>query len=335
MINEWYQNITFAYPYLLWLLLLLPLLIVWYILRNKKSASSFTISSLSTHKKLKSAKSFSRHLPFILRLLSLALLIVAIARPQTRSNEEKIEGEGIDIVLCMDVSGSMLAEDFSPNRLEAMKEVAANFVSGRKTDRIGVVIFAGEPFTQCPLTTDYASLKSQIWAVRSGILQDGTAIGSGLSISVERLKKSKSKSKVVVLLTDGENNGGLIPPGTAKEIAKSFNVKVYTIGMGTEGYATLPQQTQGGAVVRTREKVNIDEKLLKEIARETGGNYFRATDNESLAKIYADIDQLEKSKIETSSYARYAEEFYPLAIAALVLLLIEVWLRYKSLRKFP
>jgi Ca-activated chloride channel homolog len=334
MINEWYQHITFAYPYLLWLLLLLPLLIVWYLFNHRKGSSSFTISSLSTHQKLKSAKTFLRHFPFILRLLSLALLITAIARPQTRSNEEKIEGEGIDIVLCMDVSGSMLAEDFAPNRLEAMKQVAANFVDGRKTDRIGVVIFSGEPFTQCPLTTDYASLKSQIYAVRSGILQDGTAIGSGLSISVERLKKSKSKSKVVILLTDGENNGGLIPPGTAKEIAKSFNVKVYTIGMGTEGYATLPQQTTGG-VVRTKEKVNIDEKLLKEIARETGGSYFRATDNETLAKIYADIDELEKSKIETSSYARYAEEFYPLAIAALALLFIEVWLRYKRLRKFP
>ena len=228
----------------------------------------------------------------------------------------------------------MLAEDFSPNRLEAMKKVASDFVDARKTDRIGLVIFSGESFTQCPPTTDYAALKSQIYAVRSGILQDGTAIGSGLATSVERLKTSESKSKVVVLLTDGENNGGLIPPSTAKEIAKAYQVKVYTIGMGTEGFAALPQQTTGG-VVRTMEKVNIDEKLLREIANETGGNYFRAKDNESLSRIYADIDKLEKSKIETSTFSRYKEEFYPLAIAAVILLLIEAWLRYKVLRKFP
>jgi Ca-activated chloride channel family protein len=234
----------------------------------------------------------------------------------------------------MDVSGSMLAEDFSPNRLEAMKKVASDFVDARRTDRIGLVIFSGESFTQCPPTTDYAALKSQIYAVRSGILQDGTAIGSGLSTSVERLKTSESKSKVVILLTDGENNGGLIPPSTAKEIAKAYQVKVYTIGMGTEGFAALPQQTTGG-VVRTMEKVNIDEKLLREIANETGGSYFRAKDNESLSKIYEDIDKLEKSKIETSTFSRYKEEFYPLAIAVVVLLLIEAWLRYKVLRKFP
>jgi Ca-activated chloride channel family protein len=334
MINEWYQHIVFAYPYLLWLLLLLPLLIVWYILKNKKSSSSVTVSSLGIYRKLGGSKNTMRHLPFILRILSLGLLIVAIARPQTRSNEERVEGEGIDIILCMDVSGSMLAEDFSPNRLEAMKKVAADFVDARKTDRIGLVIFSGEPFTQCPITTDYAALKSQIYAVRSGILQDGTAIGSGLATSVERLKKSKSKSKIVILLTDGENNGGLIPPSTAKEIAKAYNIKVYTIGMGTEGYASMPQQTNAG-IVRSMEKVNIDERLLTEIARETGGSYFRAKDNESLSDIYTEIDKLEKSKIETSNFARYAEEFYLLAIAVAVLLLIEVWLRYKTLRKFP
>ncbi|MBY0476427.1 MAG: VWA domain-containing protein [Chitinophagaceae bacterium] len=334
MINDWYQQIVFAYPYLLWLLVLLPLLIVWYLVKNKKATSSVTISTLRIYKRHGGSKTVIRHLPFVLRLLAMALLIISIARPQTRNNEERIEGEGIDIVLCMDVSGSMLAEDFAPNRMEAMKKVAADFVDARKTDRIGLVIFSGEPFTQCPITSDYAALKSQIYAVRSGILQDGTAIGSGLATSVERLKKSKSKSKVIILLTDGENNGGLIPPSTAKEIAKAYNIKVYTIGMGTEGFATLPQQTTAG-VVRTKEKVNIDEKLLQEIARETGGNYFRATDNESLSNIYVEIDKLEKSRIETSSFARYAEQFYPLAIAAVLLLLIESWLRYKVLRKFP
>ena len=334
MLSEWYQHIVFAFPYLLWLLLLLPLLIVWYVVTNRKASSSVTVSSLSIYRKTGTSKNVLWHLPFVLRLLSLALLIIAFARPQTRSSEERVEGEGIDIILCMDVSGSMLAEDFSPNRLEAMKKVASDFVDARKTDRIGLVIFSGESFTQCPPTTDYAALKSQIYAVRSGILQDGTAIGSGLSTSVERLKESESKSKVVILLTDGENNGGLIPPSTAKEIAKAYNVKVYTIGMGTEGYAALPQQTTGG-VVRTMEKVNIDEKLLTEIANETGGNYFRAKDNESLSKVYADIDQLEKSKIETSQYSRYSEEFYPLVFAIMALLLLEVWLRYKVLRKFP
>ena len=334
MLNEWYQHIVFAYSYLLWLLLILPILIGWYFLKRNQSTSSITVSSLSTHKKLVDSKTFLRHLPFVVRLLSLALLIIAIARPQSRSNEERIEGEGIDIILCMDVSGSMLAEDFTPNRLEAMKKVAADFVDARKTDRIGLVIFAGEPFTQCPITTDHAALKSQIYAIRSGILQDGTAIGSGLATSVERLKKSKSKSRIIILLTDGENNGGLIPPSTAKEIAKAFSIKVYTIGMAAEGLVAMPQQTNAG-IVRSMEKVNIDEKMLREIARETGGNYFRAKDNESLSTIYTEIDQLEKSKIETSSFARYAEEFYPLAIAVVLLLLIEAWLRYKTLRKFP
>lgn len=334
MINEWYQHIVFAYPFLLWLLLLLPILIVWYILREKKSSSSVTVSSLGIYRKQSSSMNVMRHLPFVLRLLSLALLIVAIARPQTRSNEERVEGEGIDIVLCMDVSGSMLAEDFTPNRFEAMKRVAVDFVNARRTDRIGLVIFAGEPFTQCPITTDYAALKSQINALRSGILQDGTAIGSGLATSVERLKKSKSKSKVIILLTDGENNGGMIPPSTAKEIAKAFQIKVYTIGMAAEGFVDMPQQTKAG-IVMSLEKINIDERMLTEIARETGGSYFRAKDNESLSNIYSEIDKLEKSKIETSSFARYAEEFYLLAIAAAVLLLIEVWLRYKILRKFP
>lgn len=334
MIAEWFQHIDFAYPNLLWLLILVPLLLLWYLLKRKTVSSTLTISSLSIYRKQTGFKNTLLHLPFILRLLIITLLILCLARPQTRNDEQRMEGDGIDILLCMDVSGSMLAEDFSPNRLEAAKEVAVKFVNGRKTDRIGLVIFSGESFTQCPLTTDHAVLISQIYAVRSGILQDGTAIGSGLSTSVERLKKSKSKSKVIILLTDGENNGGLIPPSTAKEIAKAFGIKVYTIGVGTEGYALLPQQTTTG-VVRTQEKVNIDEKLLTAIARETGGNYFRAKDNESLTSIYAEIDKLEKSKIETSTYSRYAEEFYPFAIAAAILLLIEVWLRYRLFRKFP
>jgi Ca-activated chloride channel family protein len=335
MINEWLHHINFAYPWLLWLLLLLPLMIVWYVLRQKQQQSALKLSTLSIYKKQSTVKNTLIHLPFVIRLLTVALLILAIARPQSKNDEERVEGEGIDIMLCMDVSGSMLAEDFTPNRIEAAKEVAAKFIEGRKTDRIGLVIFSGESFTQCPLTTDHGVLISQVYGVRSGVLQDGTAIGSGLATGVERLKKSESKSKVVVLLTDGENNGGLIDPATAMEIAKTFNVKVYTIGVGTEGFATMPQQSAGGGITRTQEKVNIDEKLLKEIARQTGGAYFRATDNESLQNIYSQIDQLEKTKIETSRFAKYAEEFYWLAIAAAVLLLIELWLRYKVFRKFP
>ncbi|XVJ66674.1 MAG: VWA domain-containing protein [Lacibacter sp.] len=335
MINEWLHHINFAYPWLLWLLLLLPLMIVWYVLRQKQQQSAIKLSTLSIYKKQSTVKNTLIHLPFVIRLLTVALLILAIARPQSKNDEERVEGEGIDIMLCMDVSGSMLAEDFKPNRMEAAKEVAAKFIEGRKTDRIGLVIFSGESFTQCPLTTDHGVLISQVYGVRSGVLQDGTAIGSGLATGVERLKKSESKSKVVVLLTDGENNGGLIDPATAMEIAKTFNVKVYTIGVGTEGFATMPQQSAGGGITRTQEKVNIDEKLLKEIARQTGGAYFRATDNESLQNIYSQIDQLEKTKIETSRFAKYAEEFYWLAFAAAVLLLIELWLRYKVFRKFP
>lgn len=335
MINDWLHHINFAYPWLLWLLLLLPLMIAWYVLRQKQQQSALKLSTLSIYKKQSTVQNTFIHLPFVIRLLTVTLLILAIARPQSKNDEERVEGEGIDIMLCMDVSGSMLAEDFTPNRMEAAKEVAVKFIEGRKTDRIGLVIFSGESFTQCPLTTDHGVLISQVYGVRSGVLQDGTAIGSGLATGVERLKKSESKSKVVILLTDGENNGGLIDPATAMEIAKTFNVKVYTIGVGTEGFATMPQQSAGGGITRTQEKVNIDEKLLKEIARQTGGAYFRATDNESLQNIYSQIDQLEKTKIETSRFAKYAEEFYWLAIAAAVLLLIELWLRYKVFRKFP
>ena len=334
MIGDWLQHIRFAYPQLLWLLLMLPFLIIWYYSNWKKDTSSFTLSTVGIYKKHAGFKNALYHLPFFIRMLVMSILIIAIARPQTRNDEERIEGEGIDIILCIDVSGSMLAEDFLPNRMEAAKEVAIKFIEGRKTDRIGLVIFSGESFTQCPLTTDHAVLISQVYGIRSGVLQDGTAIGSGLATSVERLKKSESKSKVVILLTDGENNGGLIPPNTAKEIAKVFRVKVYTIGVGTDGYANMPQQANG-TVVRTQEKVNIDEKLLTQIASETGGNYFRAKDNESLKNIYSEIDKLEKSKIETSKFAKYAEEFYPLAIAVVLLLLVEAWLRYKTLRKFP
>ncbi|HXO75987.1 MAG TPA: VWA domain-containing protein, partial [Puia sp.] len=273
-------------------------------------------------------------LPFVFRLLAICCIIFALARPQTRNDEQLVTGEGINIVLCLDISGSMLAQDFTPNRMEAAKNVAGVFIDNRPTDRIGLVIFSGESFTMCPLTTDRTVLKTQLFNVQSGLLEDGTAIGSGLATGVDRLKGSPSKSKVIILLTDGENNGGLIDPNTAKEIAKSVGVKVYTVGMGTEGYAPVPVQTPGG-VVYQKEKVNIDEKLLTQIATETGGRYYRAKDNESLKNIYSEIDQLEKSKIETSTLRRYSEQFYPFALAAALFLLLELVLRWTVLRKFP
>jgi Ca-activated chloride channel family protein len=285
-------------------------------------------------KGLSSWKTGFRHLPFVLRLLAIGFVVAAIARPQTMFEEQNAEGEGVDIVLCIDVSGSMTAQDLTPNRLEAAKNVAIDFVNKRLTDRIAVVIFSGESFTQCPLTTDHAVLISAIENIRNGLLEDGTAIGSGLGTSVDRLRTSKSKSKVVILLTDGENNGGLIDPQTAKEIAKAFQVKVYTIGVGTDGYAPQPVNTPMGVVMQ-QGKVSIDEKLLKQIAGETGGKYFRAKDNAGLTGIYDEINSLEKSKVEISTRTRYTEKFFPFVIAALALLLLEMLLKFTVFRKFP
>lgn len=279
-------------------------------------------------------KNLFRHTPFVLRLLAMAFIIAALARPQTKNEEQQVEGAGVDIILCIDVSGSMTAQDFTPNRMEAAKAVAANFVESRLTDRIGIVIFSGESFTQCPLTTDKAVLKSAIENIRNGLLEDGTAIGDGLSTSTDRLRSSKSKSKVVILLTDGENNGGLIGPSNAKEIAKAFGVRVYTIGVGTEGYAPFPIKTDLGVIIQ-QQKVTIDEKLLKSIAGETGGKYFRAKDNAGLENIYKEIDGLEKSKVEISTLTRFTEKFFPYVMIALVLLLLELLLRFTVFKKFP
>lgn len=333
MIFDYLNNIEFTQPAFFALLLLLPLLIVWYVRGNNKRSASFTVSTTKAHG-LQSWRASLRHIPFVLRLLCLAFIIAALAKPQTRNDNQRTEGEGIDIILCIDVSGSMTAQDFAPNRLEAAKKVAIDFVNRRITDRIGVVIFSGESFTQCPLTTDHTVLVAAITNIRNGLLEDGTAIGSGLGTSVDRLRTSKSKSKVVVLLTDGENNGGLIDPKTAKEIAKAFGIKVYTIGVGSEGFAKQPVNTPLGVVMQN-ERVSIDEKLLTEIANETGGRYFRAKDNESLAGIYTEIDALEKTKVEVINTIRYSDKFFPFIAAALFLLLLEILLRYLVLRKFP
>ncbi|MEP6746408.1 MAG: VWA domain-containing protein [Bacteroidota bacterium] len=335
MAFDYFKNIIFGQPWMLLLFAVLPLLVWWHLRKQSGRQASVLISSLSKVKGIRSWKTTLRHLPFICRLLCISCIILALARPQTRNDEELVSGEGVDIVLAIDVSGSMLAQDFTPNRMEAAKEVAANFVANRPTDRIGIVIFSGESFTLCPLTTDQNVLKTQIYNIQSGLLEDGTAIGSGLATSVDRLRSSKSKSKVIILLTDGENNGGQIPPLTAKELAKATGVKVYTIGVGTEGFAQTPMQTQTGAVVMQKEKVNIDEKLLTQIAVETGGKYFRAKDNESLRNIYTEIDKLEKSKIEVTALKRYSEKFFPFAIAALAFLLTEMVFRFTVFKKFP
>lgn len=293
---------------------------------------------VSSHMALRNAKSWKstlRHSLLVLRLLALACIILALARPQVRNDEESKSGEGIDIILCIDVSGSMMAQDLLPNRMEAAKQVAADFVASRPTDRIGVVIFSGESFTLVPLTTDKDVLQSQIFSIQRGMLEDGTAIGDGLGVSVDRLKNSPTKSKIIILLTDGENQGGRIDPLAGKELAKAFGIRVYTIGVGTEGFAPVPVQTASGNITTQQQKVNLDEKLMRQIAAETGGLYFRARDNEDLRRIYGEIDKLEKSKIEVTSIKRFTEKFYPLAIAAAIFLLLEIILRYTIFRKFP
>jgi Ca-activated chloride channel family protein len=332
VLYQWLQHIVFAYPVVFSLLLLIPLVIYWYTKKNRQG--TVMVSSTRNFGETQSWKNWFRHIPFLLRVLAIICLIIALARPQIRNDEELTNGEGIDIILCLDISGSMLAQDFSPNRMEAAKRVASDFIDARPTDRIGLVIFSGESFTMAPLTTDRTVLKNQLFNVESGLLEDGTAIGSGLATSVERLRSSKSRSKVIILLTDGENNGGLIDPNTAKEIAKSVGVRVYTIGVGTEGFAPMPVQTAGGVIMQ-KEKVSIDEKLLTQIANETGGKYFRAKDNESLSSIYKEIDQLEKTRIEITTLKRYSEQFFPFALAAALFVFLEYLLRFSLFRKYP
>ncbi len=334
MIFDYFNNITFGQPWLLLLFAILPILIYWKFSKGKKQMAAIGISSIKGLADSRSWRNTVQQFPFIFRMLALSCIIIALARPQTKYDETQTEGEGIDIILCIDVSGSMTSQDFSPNRMEAAKKVAEDFVNGRPNDRIGVVIFAGESFTQCPLTTDHAVLISQISQIRNGLLEDGTAIGSGLATGVDRLRSSKAKSKVIILLTDGVNNGGLIDPNTAMEIAKAFNIKVYTIGVGTDGYAPTPVSTPLGIVMQNQ-KVSIDEKLLQNIAAQTGGQYFRATDNKSLEHIYNEIDKMEKSKLEITTYHRFNEKFYPFIFGAMALLLLEIILRYTLFKKFP
>lgn len=335
MIYQWLNDIKFLMLPAFLLLAIIPFMIWWKWKKTPERNAALMVSVVYPIEAQSSWKKYLWHLPFVCRLAGIALLIVALARPVKINQEQLISGEGIDIMLCMDVSGSMLAQDFSPNRLEAMKRVAADFVDNRITDRMGLVVFAGESFTACPLTTDKSILKSHIYAASGNYLADGTAIGDGLATSVERLRESPSASKIIIFLTDGEDQGGRLDPLTAMEIAKSYQVKVYTIGMGTEGYAEAPVRTETGEVILQRQKVNLNEELLRRIAVETGGLYFRAMGNEGLEEIYEEIDALEKSEIEITELERIQEQYLWPMLAGIFFLLLEVLLRTTILRKFP
>ena len=326
----------FEYPKLLWLLLLLIPLTALYIYRELKGrAPALQVSNLKQWSYKPSwFKRALRHLPFLLRMGALALLIVAIARPRDSKNFEKVDTEGIDIVLDMDVSTSMLARDFKPDRIGAAKDIAIEFIASRPTDRIGIVVFAGESYTQCPVTTDRITLINMMKEVTTGLIEDGTAIGNGLATAVARLKDSDAKSRVVILLTDGVNNRGEIAPETAAEIAKTYGIRVYTIGVGAKGEAPYPVQTPWGVQVQNM-KVEIDEELLQKIAETTGGKYFRATDNTKLMEIYGEINKMEKNRTTVDSFPVYSERYMTFAIWALVLLLLELLFKFVILKKLP
>ncbi|HON19444.1 MAG TPA: VWA domain-containing protein [Salinivirgaceae bacterium] len=327
---------TFANPEYLYLLILLIPLILWYIFKERKQYAHYQFSSLKAFdvRKVNRWRVYTRHILFVLRLMALAILIVIIARPQSSRSWETQTTEGIDIVIALDISGSMLAQDFKPDRLEVAKETAIRFINNRPNDRIGMVVFSGESFTQCPLTTDHAALINLISDIKSGMITDGTAIGNGLATAVSRLKDSEAQSKVVILLTDGVNNAGEIDPITAGEIAHTFGIRIYTIGIGSMGEAPYPVQTPFGIQYQNM-KTEIDEDLLRQIADLTDGKYFRATNKKALTEIYEQIDKLEKTKIEVKEFSRRNEEYLPFAIAAFVLVIVEFILRNSIFRTTP
>lgn len=330
-----FEHIKFANPEAFWLLLLIPAAIAWYWFRGSKSYPTFQISDLSIFPKRKRRwKEFLLYSTWAMRIIVFSLLVVVIARPQSTTSRQDVNVEGIDIIMAMDISTSMLAEDFRPNRLEAAKDVAKDFIRGRLSDRIGLVVFSGESFTQCPLTTDHGILLTLIDEIKSGMIEDGTAIGDGLGTAINRLKESQAISKVIILLTDGENNRGFIDPLSAAEIAKVYGLRVYTIGVGTIGTAPHPIETPFG-IQYQQVPVRIDEPLLNQIADMTDGKYFRATNKKKLQDIYGEIDKLEKSKIDVTEFRKKKEEFHPYAFGALGLLLIDVLLSLTILRRFP
>lgn len=323
-----FNGIEFAHPGFFWLFILVPLIIGWYIWKEQQLQGTLGMSSTRGFAVLpKSMLAHFRHYAIALRALALSALIVALARPQSSLSWQNSTTEGIDIMIASDISGSMLSEDFTPNRLEAGKNIAIDFIKNRPDDRIGLVVFSGESFTQCPLTIDHSVLINSYRDIKNGMIEDGTAIGMGLATAVTRLKDSEAKSKVIILLTDGVNNMGSIPPVTAAEIAKQFHIRVYTVGLGTHGYAPYPMQTIDGRIVYQKMEVQIDEPTLKQIAGITGGKYFRATDNTTLKNIYDQIDKLEKAKIDVIQYRKKTECFLPWAIIALLFLTLEFLLK--------
>lgn len=328
------SSISFAYPWVLWFLIIIPGLLGYHIFYSNKNSVSFRLASLKFTESVRPGfRQYLRHILFSMRILAVALLILIIARPQSTDRWQNLSTEGIDIMLVMDISGSMLARDFSPDRLEASKNVATEFISGRPTDRIGLVIFSGESFTQCPLTTDHAVLINLMREMKSGMIEDGTAIGLGLATAINRIKDSDAISKVIILLTDGVNNRGEIAPLTAAEIAETLGLRVYTIGVGTRGLAPYPVQTRTGTIFQNM-PVEIDEEVLMSIAEMTGGKYFRAINNESLKQIYAEIDKLEKSKIDVQELSKKNEEYKPFALTVLILLFLELLLSKVLLKKY-
>ncbi|HXB11282.1 MAG TPA: VWA domain-containing protein [Bacteroidia bacterium] len=336
---NYFSSITFAHPGLFWLMLVIPVLIVFYVFRHNFTTAEVLLPSpfLGIDVPKATYKNYLRHSLFALRMLGIAALIVIVARPQSTMSYKNITSEGIDIVMAQDISGSMLSTDFRPNRIGAAKKVDSTFINDRPDDKIGLVIFSGQAFTQCPLTTDHAVIKNLLAQIHTGMVEDGTAIGDGLATAVNRLKDDNTtKSKVIILLTDGVNNMGSVAPLTAAEIAKVFNIRVYTIGVGTIGKAMTPDAIMpNGQYHYSLQDVEIDEPLLRQIASMTGGKYFRATDNESLKKIYSEIDKMEKSRITEKDYTDRAEEFLPFAIAAGILLLLELLLKNTVLRTVP
>ena len=321
---DW-KHLSFAHPFFFALLLLIPFMIWWQQRSKKEDNPALRLTTLSGLNSAKAGgKATLRPILFFLRIITFIALTISLARPQSSNTTENIDSEGIDIVLAIDVSGSMVAQDFKPNRIEAAKAAALKFVDERPTDRIGLVIFSGESFTMCPITIDHSVLKEQISQVKNGMIVDGTAIGMGLATAVDRLRNATGKSKVIILMTDGVNNMGLIDPQTGLEIAKAYHIRVYTIGIGTQGMAPAP--TPNGQIQMV--PVEIDEPLLRKIASETNGKYFRATGNQSFVDIYKDINQMEKTRVDVTSYKHYTELFFPFALIAVFCLALEMLLRY-------
>lgn len=329
-----FKNIIFANPQFFWLLLLLPLMLLWYWFWNKKSQANVTFSTTIAFKKTKSWSDALYHLLFVLRMIAIALIVVALARPQTHSENAKTKiTDGIDIVMAIDVSASMLSQDLKPNRFEALKKVASQFVKDRPNDRIGLVIYAGESYTKTPVTTDKSIILNALSEITYGQIEDGTAIGMGLATAVNRLKESKAKSRVIILLTDGVNNTGFIDPQTAAELAAEYGIKVYTVGIGTNGMALSPYALNAdGSIIYRMQQVDIDEPLMKKIAQVTKGRYFRATNNQKLQQIYDEINQMETTKIEEFKYTEVDEKFRWWVLVAGVLLLLEFVLKHTLLR---